>query len=194
MTQYNSLNVKLSNSQLNKLKSTIKNETDVILRLSSNMIGNSEDEVNFRHKLLFTNRQVANLRKAFANHTSTDIKLSKAQLNKMQKGGFLRFLAPLLKSALPLLKSVIKPLGMLGLTAPASATDAAIHKKVLGSGNHTTLIISNDDLNDLLEVIKSLEKKGILFDGITETIKYEVKEQKGGFLSVCYLVHLVQVY
>ena len=158
------------------------------------MIGNSDDEVNFRHKLLFTNRQVANLRKAFANHTSTDIKLSKAQLNKMQKGGFLRFLAPLSKSALPLFKSVIKPLGMLGLTAPASATDAAIHKKVLGSGNHTTLIISNDDLNDLLEVIKSLEKKGILFNGITEIIKYEVKEQKGGFLSVCYLVHLVQVY
>ena len=80
MTQYNSLNVKLSNSQLNKLKSAIKNETDVILRLSSNMIGNSNDETNFPHKLLLTNRQVANLCKAFANHTSTDIKLSKAQL------------------------------------------------------------------------------------------------------------------
>ena len=74
MTQYNSLNVKLSNSQLNKLKSAIKNGTDVILRLSSNMIGNSDDEANFSHKLLLTNRQVANIRKAFANHTSTDIK------------------------------------------------------------------------------------------------------------------------
>ena len=91
MTQYNSLNVKLSNSQFNKLKSAIKNGTDVILRLSSNMIGNSDDETNFPHKLLLTNRQVANLRKAFANHASTDIKLSKAQLTKMQKGGFLRF-------------------------------------------------------------------------------------------------------
>ena len=81
MTQYNSLNVKLSNLQLNKLKSAIKNETDVVLRLSSNVIGNSEDE---------TNRQVANLRKAFANHTSTDIKLSKTQLSKMiQSGGCL---------------------------------------------------------------------------------------------------------
>ena len=98
MTQYNSLNVKLSNSQLNKLKSALKNETDVILRLSSNMIGHSDDETNFPHKLLLTNRQVANLRKAFANHTSTDIKLSKAQLTKMKKGGFLKFLAPLLKS------------------------------------------------------------------------------------------------
>ena len=91
MTQYNNLNVKLSNSQLNKLKSAIKNAIDVILRLLSNMIGNSDDETNFRHKLLLTNRQVANLCKAFANRTSTDMKLSKAQLTKMQKGGFLRF-------------------------------------------------------------------------------------------------------
>ena len=70
MTQYNSLNVKLSNSQLNKLKSAIKNGTDVILRLSSNITGNSEDEANFPNNLLLTNRQVTNLRKAFANHTS----------------------------------------------------------------------------------------------------------------------------
>ena len=119
MTQCNSLNVKLSNSKLNKLKSAIKNETDVILILSSNMIGNSDDETNFPHKSLLTNRQVANLRKVFANHSSTDIKFSKAQLTKMQKSRFLRLLALLLKSRLPLLKSVIKPLGMLGLTASA---------------------------------------------------------------------------
>ena len=74
MTQYNSLNVRLSNSQLSKLKSVIKNKTDVVLRLSSNMIGNSGGKTNFPHELLLTNRQVANLRKAFANHTSTDIK------------------------------------------------------------------------------------------------------------------------
>ena len=87
MTQYNSLNVKLSNSQLNKLKSAIKNETEVVLRLSSNMIG--DNETNFPHKLLLTNRQVANLRKAFANNLSTEIKLSKTQLSKMiQSGGF----------------------------------------------------------------------------------------------------------
>ena len=79
MAQYNSLNVKLPNSQLNKLKSAIKIGTDVNLRLSSNMIGNSDNEANFPS----TNRQVANLRKAFANHTSTDIKLSKAQLIKI---------------------------------------------------------------------------------------------------------------
>ena len=175
MTQYSSLNVKLSNSQLNKLKSAIKNRTDAILRLSSKMIGNSEDEANFPHKLLLTNRQVANLRKAFVNHTSTEIKLSKAQLTKIQKGGFLRFLAPLLKSGLPLLKCVIKPLGVLGLTAAASVTDAAINKKILGSGNHTTLTIFNDDLQDLLQIVKSLEDSGILLDGITKTVKNEVK-------------------
>ena len=73
MTQYNSLNVKLSNSQLNKLRSAITNETEVVLRLSSHMI--VDNETNFPHKLLLTTRQVANLSKAFANHLSTDIKL-----------------------------------------------------------------------------------------------------------------------
>ena len=128
MTQYNSLNVKLSNSQLNKLKSAIKHETDVISRLSPNMIGNTDDEANFPHKLLLTNRQVVNLRKTFANHTSTDIKLSKTQLSKMiQLGGFLsRPLGPLLKTGLPLMKSVLVPLG---LTAAGSAADAGINKK-----------------------------------------------------------------
>ena len=84
-----------------KLKTAIKNETGVVLRLSSNMVG--DDETNFPHKLLLTNRQVENLRKAFANKSSTDIKLSKTQLSRMvQSGGFLgRLLGPLLKTRLP---------------------------------------------------------------------------------------------
>ena len=96
--------------QINKLKSAIKNEAEVVLRLSSNMIG--DDESNFSHKLLSTNRQVANLRKAFANYLSADIKLSKTQLSKMiQSGGFLgRLLGPLLKTGSPLITNVIKPL------------------------------------------------------------------------------------
>ena len=81
MTQYNNLNVKLSNSQLNKLKSSIKSETDVVLRISSNMVSNSNDNTKFPHELLLTNRQIANIRKAFANHSSIDIKLSKTQLS-----------------------------------------------------------------------------------------------------------------
>ena len=165
MTQYNSLNVKLSNSQLNKLKSAIKNETDVVSRLSSNMIGNSDDEINFPHKLFLTNRQVANLRKAFAKHTSTDIKLSKTQLSKMiQSGGFLgRLLGPLLRTGLSIIKNVIQLLAKsvlisLGLTAASAAADAGKHKKVLGSGHNTTLIISNDEMEDILKIIKSLLK------------------------------------
>ena len=198
MTKYNKLNVKLSNSQLNKLKSTIKNETEVVLRLSSNKIG--DDETNFPHKLLLTNRQVANLRKAFANKPSTDIKLSKTQLFKMiQSGGFLgRLLGPLLKTGLPLIKNVIKPLAKsvlipLGLTAAASAADAGIYKKILGSGHNrplsspshnTTLIISNDEIGDIIKIVKSLEDSGLLLKGVTETIQNEVKEQKGGILSI----------
>ena len=187
------MNVKLSNSQLNKLKSAIKNETDVVLRLSSNIIGNSGDNTNFPHELLLTNRQVSNLRKAFAKNTSTDIKLSKTQLSKIvQSGGFLgRLLGALLRTGLPLMKSVIKPLAKdvllpLGLTAAASAADAGIHKKILGSGhnNNTTLIISNDEMDNLLQIVKSLEDSGVLLKGVSETIQNEAKEQRGEFLSM----------
>ena len=83
MTQCNTLNVKLSNSQLNKLKSTIKNGIEVTLNLSSNIIADSDDENNFLHKLLLTNTQVSRLRKAFANNSSANIKLSKIQLHKI---------------------------------------------------------------------------------------------------------------
>ena len=136
MTQYNFLNAKLSNSQLNKLKSAIKIETEAVLRLSPNMIGDSNDKANFLHELLLTNRQVSSIRKAFANHSSADIKFSKTQLSKMiQSGGFLgRLLGPLLKIGLPLISNVTKRLAKsvlipLGLTAAASAADAGIHKK-----------------------------------------------------------------
>ena len=107
------------------------------------MIGDSDDKINFSHELLLINRQVANLRKAFANYLSTDFKLSKTQISKRkQSGGFLgRLLSPLLKTRLPLMKDIIKPLPKsvlisLGLTAAASAADAGIHKKILGSGYH----------------------------------------------------------
>ena len=171
MTQYNRLNTKLSNSQLNKLKSAIKNENDVIIRLSPNMIGDSNDKANFPHELLLTGRQVSSIRKAFANNSSVDIKFSKTQLSKMiQSGRFLgKLLGPLLKAGLPLMKNVITQLAKsvlipLWLTAAAWAADAGIHKKILGSENTTTLIISNT--------------------GVTETVQIEVKEQKGGFISM----------
>ena len=136
MTQYNSLNVKLSNSQLNKLKSSIKNETDVVLRISSNMVSNSNDNTNFPHELLLTNRQVANICKAFAKNTSTVIKLSKTQLSKMiQSGGFFgnlsgKLAVPLMKVAMPLAKKVLAPLEF---SAAISAIDGSIKKKMLPS-------------------------------------------------------------
>ena len=136
MTQFNRFNVKLTNWQLKKLKSPIKNEIEVVIRLSPNMIGDSNDEDNFPHELLLTDKQVASIHKAFANNWSVDIKFSKTQLSKMiQSGGFLsKLLGPLLKKGLSLIKNVITPLGKsvlipLGLTAAASSADAGIHKK-----------------------------------------------------------------
>ena len=152
------------------------------MRLSSGMVG--DDETNFPQKLLSTNRQVANLHMAFANKSSTDIKLSKSQISKMiQTGGFFgRLLGPLLKTGLPLIKSVIKPLAKsvlipLGLTAAASAADAGIHKKILGSGKPTTLIISNDEMKDIIEIVESLEDSGLLPEGVSETIQNKAKGQ-----------------
>ena len=142
--------------------------------------------------IMLTNRQIANIPKAFANHSSTDIKLSKTRLSKMIKSGafLVILLGPLLKTGLPLMKSVIKPLAKsvlipLGLTAAASAADGGIHKKILGSDhNDTTLIISNDEMDDILKIVKSLEDSGVLLKGVSETIQHEAKEQRGVFLSM----------
>ena len=100
----------------------------------------------------------------------------------IQSGGFLgRLLGPLLKNVIkPLAKSFLIPLG---LTSAASAAGAGIHKKILGSGNMTTLIISNDEIHDIIKIVQSLEDSGLLVKGITETVLNEVKEQKGGSLS-----------
>ena len=190
MTQCNTLNLKLSNSQLNKLKSGIKNNAEVTLKTSSNADGDSNDENSFPHNLLLTNTKVSKLRKVFANGSSANIKLSKTQLHKIgQSRGFLgRILGSLLKTGLPLIrnaplaKSTLIPLG---LTVAPSATEAAIHKKTFGSGT-TTLIISNEEMHDIVKIIKSLEKSGLSIKGVgvSETIKIEAKEQKGRFLSM----------
>ena len=155
------------------------------------LIGDSNNEAHSPHELLLTGRQVSSICKAFLNNSSVDIKFSKTQLSKMiQSGGFLgKLLGPLLKTGLPLIKNVITPLAksvliLLGLTAAASAADAGIHKKILGSGGHTTLIISNKDMEDLIKIVKSLEDFGLLLRVVTESVRTEIKEQKGGFLSM----------
>ena len=107
----------------------------------------------------------------------------------IQSGGFLsKLLGPLLKTGLPLIKNVLTPLAKsvlipLGLTATASAADAGIHKKILGSGN-TTLLISNKDIDDLIKIVKSLEDPGLLLQAVTESVQNEVKEPKCGFLRM----------
>ena len=110
--------------------------------------------------------------------------ISKTQLSKIvQLEGFLsRILEPLLKTGLPLIENVLKPLSEsvlvpLGLTAASLTADAAIHKKILGSGT-TTLIFSNEDLNDIIKLVKSLEGPGLLIKGVSETVGNEVKNKK----------------
>ena len=122
MVEYNTVNVKLSNSQLNKLKSAVKNKERTTLRMNARMFNGN----NLPHELLLTTRQTTKLRNEIENNLHADIKLSKAQISKIiQSGGFLgKIIGPLLKTGLPLLKSVIKPLGLLGLTATSSAIDA----------------------------------------------------------------------
>ena len=121
---------------------------------------------------------------------STDIKLSAAQISKIiRSGGFFgKLLGPLLKTGLPLIKTATKPsaksvLIPLGLTAAASAGDARIQKKILGTGT-ATLIISNEEINDIMKILQTLEDSDILLKGLTKTIKNETKQQKGDFLSM----------
>ena len=186
MVEYTKVNVRLSDSQIKKLKDAVKYNTGTTLRISVKMFNGN----NLSHELLLTTRQKAKVRNAFNNNMSTDLKLSKAEINKIiQSGGFLsKLLGPLLKTGLPLIKNVIKPLAKsvlipLALTAAASAADAGIHKKILGSGN-TTLIISNEEMNDIVKIVQALEDSNILLKGVTKTIEKETKEQKGGFLSM----------
>ena len=152
------------------------------------MIDYSDDETNFPHKLLSTNRQVANLHKAFINYLSADIKLLKTQLFIMvQSGGFFgRLLGPLLKIGLPLIKNVIKPLAKsvlipLGLTAAAYAADVGIIIR-FGSGHNnpssTALIISNNEMEGIIEIVKSLEDSGLSLKGFTKTVQNKEKKNK----------------
>ena len=135
--------------------------------------------------MLLTTRQNTKLRNALNNNSATDIKLSKAQIKKLiQSGGFLgkllsKLAGPLMKVAIPLAKNVLDPLG---LTAAMSAIDGSIQKKIHGSG--VKLIIEQEDMKDIMKIIKALENSGILLKGVSKTIKNETKGQRGGFLSM----------
>ena len=146
------------------------------------MRSESNDETNFPHKLLLTNMQVSKIRKAFSNGSSANIKFSKTQLSKMIQLGVFpsSLLGPLLKTGLPLIGNVLKPLAKsvlvpLGLTVALSAKDAAIHKKILGSGT-ATLIFSNKALHDIMKIIKFLNGSCLFIKVVSETVENEVKE------------------
>ena len=153
--------------------------TGATLRMNLRMI----NENNLPHELLLTERQKRKLRNAFHNNTSAHIKLSKAQIAKIiQSEGFLgsllsKLARPLMKVAVPLAKNILAP------TAVASAIDAGVQKKIHGSGT-TTLIIPNEEMNDIMKIVQALEDSNTLLKRVTKTIEKEIKEQKGGFLSM----------
>ena len=174
MAEYNKVNDKLSNTQLKKKKTAVKNKTGTTLRINLKMFNGN----NLPHELLLTARQKTKLRNTFNNNISTDLKLSKVQISKInQSGGYLgsllsKLAGPLMKIAIPLAKNVLAPLE---ITAAASSIDARILKKKHHSGN-TTLIISNEEMNDIIKIIQALENSNILLKGVTKPIKNEKKK------------------
>ena len=181
MVEYNKINCKLTNIQLNKLKKAVKSNEGATLRLGIKNFNRDE----LPYELLLTTRQNTKLRNAINNNLATDIKLSKAQIKKLiQSGGFLgkllsKLAGPLIKVSLPLAKYVLAPLG---LTAAMSAIDGSMQKKIHGSG--VKLIIEQEDMNDIMKIIEARENSGILLKGASKTTENETKEQRGEFLSV----------
>ena len=157
MVKYNKVNVKLWDSRLNLLKA-----------------GNNLMEMIY----IMTTRQRTKLRNAFENNMPINIKLSRAQISQIiQSGRFLgsffsKIAGPLMKLAVPLAKN---NLGPLGITAAASAIDAGIQKKIHSSGT-TVLLISNEEINDIMKIVQALKYSNILLKEITKTIKNERKQ------------------
>ena len=152
------------------------------MKISSNVVRKFNDENNFPHKLLLTNTQVSKVLKAFENGSTANIKLSKTPFKKIEQlEGFLsRLLEPFVKPVLPLIGNVLKSLAKSVLTLvelTAGATGVAIYNKIFGSGM-TVLIISNEEMNHIMKIVKSLEETGLLKKGVSETIKNEAKEKQ----------------
>ena len=168
MVEYSKINLKLTDAQLKKLKTAVKNKTGTILPMSLKMLNGND----LLHELLLTKRQKTKLRNALNNNMLTNLKLSRAQISKIiQPGGFLgsllrKLAGPLIKVAIPVAKNI---LALLGITAAALAIDAGTQKKIHGSGT-TTLIISNEEMNDIIKTVQALENSNILLKGVTKTI------------------------
>ena len=173
MVEFSKVNYKLTNVQLNKLKKAVKSNEGATLRLGIRNFNKGEHP----HELLLTTRQNTKLRNTYNNNNlATDIKLSKTKIKKIiQSGGFLgnllsKLAGPLMKVALPLAKNLLAPLG---LTAAMSAIDGSIQKKTHGSGATkgagVKLIIEQEDMNDIMKIIKALENSGILLKGVSKS-------------------------
>ena len=181
MVDYSKVKVKLADTQLKKLKTEVKNKTGTTLRMSLKMLNGND----LPHELLLITRQKTNLRNAFKNNMSTNIKLSKVQIYIIfQSGEFLgallsKIVESLMKVAVSLAKNILAPLG---ITVAVSAINAGIQKKMHGSRT-TTLIISNEEMNYIMKIVQSLEDSNILLKGVTKTIENETKNKKG-FLSM----------
>ena len=148
----------MSNSQPNKLKSAIKSGTEVALNLSSNLIGNFNDETNFAHKLLLTDTQVLKICKAFTNGSSANIKFSKTQLSKIVQ-----------------LRGVICGRRKLGETFLDKQINRFNKEYITGS----KITLTNNEIKDIMKVMKSLENKEIL---LKETTR-KITSREGGFLN-----------
>ena len=182
MVKYSKLNAKLTDTQPQKLNTAAKNKTET----APGMVLKMFDGNDLPNLLLLTTKLKTKLRNSLNNNISTDINFSKAQISKLiQSEGFLGSLLSklaglLMNVSIPLVKNILAPPGF---TESALAIDTGIQKKIHGSGT-TTLIISKEEMNDVMKIVQALEGSNILLKGVTKTIKNETKEQKGGFLSM----------
>ena len=174
MVQHKKIDLNLTNTQLKRIQDAVKNNNGTTIRLSNKNVNKN----HLIHELYLTQRQMEKIIDKIRNNMSTDKKLSRVQINKIIKEGrnlgklLMSFLPKLIKPAISIGKNILAPLG---LSAAMSAADTAILKKMYGSGN-TTLIISNDDMDDLIKIITALEEHDILLKGTSRTIKNETKE------------------
>ena len=191
MANYQEARVKLTNAQLNTLKYAAKNKTVTILRLNKK---NFEDE-ELPCELFLTTRQLTKIRIAVAGNMSTDIKISKAQISKIiQSGGSFGYsLANWGRKALtnvgiPLARDNLPGL-VSNLTLSAmNKFDRKISRKGAGTARKGfALFISNEDMDDIIKIVKSFEDLGVLIAEVTETVKHEIKKQNkmAGFLELC---------
>ena len=175
MVEYERVNLNPSNQQIKKLKEAVKSNNGTTLRIGKKNFSKTD----LLHELFLIQTKINKLREKVENNMSTDIKLSTTQINKLIKeagalGSILaRFLPKLIKPAISLGKNI---LATLGLSAAMSATDAAIQKKMYGSGTKAVRF-SNKDLDDITKIVKALEDSDVLIKGVTKTLKNDIKKE-----------------